>query len=93
MLGDYSRSFSAVHTSGTSVLNDDAQGRYKGDKIYHDDRREEIDSVPDNAPHREIDLAIVKAQKELGEAAKIAIMIRLFSSQQQPVAQLTTCSA
>ncbi|PIA91931.1 hypothetical protein CB0940_09839 [Cercospora beticola] len=64
-----------IHTSGTSVLDDGALNAYKSDEIYHDDVRSEIDSVPDTAPHREIDLAIVKAQKELGDKAKIAIMI------------------
>ncbi|KAK4565934.1 hypothetical protein LTR86_003783 [Recurvomyces mirabilis] len=64
-----------IHTSGTSVLDDDAKGMFKNDKIYHDDKREEVDSVPDSAPHREIDLAIVRAQKDLGEKAKLAIMI------------------
>ena len=64
-----------IHTSGTSVLNDDAKGQYKSDKVYHDDKQKEVDSVPDNAPHREIDLAIKKVQEELGAKAKIAIMI------------------
>jgi len=65
-----------VHTSGTSVLDDNANGAFKSDKIYHDNKADEINSVPDDAPHREIDLAIVKAQKELGDKAKLAIMIR-----------------
>ena len=64
-----------IHTSGTSVLDDDAKGAFKGDKVYHDNKREEIDSVPADAPHRPIDLAIVKRQEAIGEAAKIAIMI------------------
>lgn len=64
-----------IHTSGTSVLDDGAMGMHKNDKVYHDSVREEIDSIADSAPHREIDLAIVKAQKELGEKAKLAIMI------------------
>ena len=64
-----------IHTSGTSVLDDGAAGSHKGDKVYHDNVREEIDSVPDDAPHRPIDLAIVKGQKAVGEAAKMAIMI------------------
>lgn len=63
-----------IHTSGTSVLDDNANGEFKSDRIYHDKIRSEIDSVPDSAPHREIDLAIVKVQKELGAKAKIAIM-------------------
>ncbi len=28
-----------IHTSGTSVLDDGAEGEYEGDKIYRDDRR------------------------------------------------------
>lgn len=64
-----------IHTSGTSVLNDNASGEYEGDRIYHDNKREEIDSVPDDAPHRRIDLSILRAQKEIGDKAKIAIMI------------------
>ena len=64
-----------IHTSGTSVLDDKSMNAYKSDKIYHDNKRSGVDSVPDDAPHREIDLAIVKCQKEVGEKAKIAIMI------------------
>lgn len=64
-----------IHTSGTSVLDDGCAGQYASDKIYHDKVRSEVDSVPDDAPHREIDLSIVAAQKELGEKAKLAIMI------------------
>jgi nucleoside-diphosphate-sugar epimerase len=64
-----------IHTSGTSVLDDGAHGAFKGEKVYHDNIREEIDSVPEDAPHRPIDLAIVEAQEAIGEAAKIAIMI------------------
>ncbi|KAF2764041.1 NAD(P)-binding protein [Teratosphaeria nubilosa] len=64
-----------IHTSGTSVLDDGAQGSRKSERVYHDNVRSEIDSVPDRAPHREMDLAIVRAQKEVGEKAKIAIMI------------------
>ncbi|WPH03941.1 NAD dependent epimerase/dehydratase family protein [Acrodontium crateriforme] len=64
-----------IHTSGTIVLDDCAEGKSKSDKVYHDDMRQETDGVPDGAPHREIDLAIVRAQQKLGEQAKIAIMI------------------
>lgn len=64
-----------IHTSGTSLLNDNAEGGFKSDKIYHDDKQEEIDSLGNDAPHRDVDLTILKARKELGEKAKIAIMI------------------
>ncbi|KAI0155405.1 NAD(P)-binding protein [Hypoxylon sp. FL1284] len=64
-----------IHTSGTSVLDDGAAGSVRSDKVYHDDVVAEVDSVPDDAPHRQIDMAIVRVQKQLGAAAKIAIMI------------------
>ena len=64
-----------IHTSGTSVLDDKSMGAFKNDEIYSDTPRSEIDSVPDDAPHRPIDLTILKGQKELGDSAKIAIMI------------------
>ncbi|KAI1448928.1 NAD(P)-binding protein [Annulohypoxylon stygium] len=64
-----------IHTSGTSVLDDGAKGGFRSDKIYHDNVVSEVDSVPDDAPHRQIDLAIVRAKKQLSEKAKIAIII------------------
>ncbi|KAI1467787.1 NAD(P)-binding protein [Daldinia caldariorum] len=64
-----------IHTSGTSLLDDGAVGAYKGDKVFRDDAPAEINALPDTAPHRRIDLAIVGAQKQLGDKAKIAIMI------------------
>ncbi|KAF2710270.1 NAD(P)-binding protein [Pleomassaria siparia CBS 279.74] len=64
-----------IHTSGTSVLDDRSHAAFKGDKIYHDNDPDSINALPDDAPHRQIDLAIVKASKELGDKAKLAIMI------------------
>ncbi|KAK5164533.1 uncharacterized protein LTR77_009739 [Saxophila tyrrhenica] len=65
-----------IHTSGTSVFDDGAMGKFKSDKIYRDDRPEEVDEVSDDALHREIDLAILKAAKgDLGKTVRIALMI------------------
>ncbi|KIW24957.1 uncharacterized protein PV07_10633 [Cladophialophora immunda] len=64
-----------IHTSGTSLLSDDAKGEYKSDKIFYDDKPEDIDALPDSASHRLIDLAIVRARKRLGNSAKLVIMI------------------
>lgn len=58
------------------MLDDGALGEYKNGKIYYDHKPEDIDALPDDAPHRPIDLEIVKTVKELGDKAKIAIMIR-----------------
>lgn len=64
-----------IHTSGTSLLDDNVHGAKKSDKIYYDNVRSDIDALSDTAPHRGVDLAIVRKQKALGEKAKIAIMI------------------
>ncbi|KAI1802144.1 NAD(P)-binding protein [Daldinia bambusicola] len=64
-----------IHTSGTSLLDDGSLGAYKGDKIFRDDAPAEIDALPDTAPHRKIDLAIVRAQRQLGDKARLAIMV------------------
>lgn len=64
-----------IHTSGTSLLDDSANGAFKGDEIYDDKDPAAIDALPDSAPHRAIDLTIVRTAKELGDAAKIAILI------------------
>lgn len=64
-----------LHTSGTSLLDDNSNGAFKSDKIYNDENQSEIDGLPDSAPHRDVDLEIVKAKKELGDKAKISIVI------------------
>ncbi len=63
-----------IHTSGTSVLDDGSHGEFKSDKIYYDNKPEDIDALANDAPHRPIDLEIVKTARELGETAKIIIM-------------------
>lgn len=64
-----------IHTSGTGVLDDGAAGAFASDTIYTDEEPSAIDALADDAPHRPIDLAIVTAQRKLGDKAKIAIMI------------------
>jgi nucleoside-diphosphate-sugar epimerase len=64
-----------IHTSGASLLGDDSKGMFASEKIYEDDKPEDIDAISDDAPHRKIDLAIVNAGKKLGSKAKLAIMI------------------
>lgn len=64
-----------IHTSGCSELTDDSHGAYVSEKIYQDDKPEDIDALPDTAYHRDVDLAILKKRKELGTKAKIAIIL------------------
>ncbi|KAA1475304.1 NAD(P)-binding protein [Dentipellis sp. KUC8613] len=52
-----------IHTSGTGVLSDDARGDKTTDTIYHDSDAEQIESLPDTQVHRNVDLAVVAADK------------------------------
>lgn len=65
-----------MHNSGAAVFDDGAAGEHTTKTIYKDDDAETIDAaLPDSAPHRNIDLVILKAKKELGDKAKIVIFI------------------
>lgn len=64
-----------IHTSGCSEITDKSDGKYAGGTIYEDDKPEAIDALPDSAPHRSIDLVILKKRKELAPHAKISIVL------------------
>ncbi|EXJ96081.1 hypothetical protein A1O1_01207 [Capronia coronata CBS 617.96] len=66
-----------IHTSGAKVFDDGAKGMFRSDRIYHDDWRDEMDSVPDHAPHRDVDLALTRAQEEdlLRDHLRLAIVL------------------
>lgn len=46
------------------VLTDDAVGNYPGETIYDDMDLEQIEGLADTQLHRDVDLEIVKADKE-----------------------------
>ena len=58
-----SRSLLTSDQSGTGFLTDDAMGMYASDKVYHDSQPKEIESLPDTAFHRNVDLAILEADQ------------------------------
>jgi len=64
-----------IHTSGCSEVTDQSNGAFISQTIYQDDKPEAIDALPDSAPHRSIDLAILRRRKELGTHAKISIVL------------------
>ncbi|EPE24091.1 NAD(P)-binding Rossmann-fold containing protein [Glarea lozoyensis ATCC 20868] len=65
-----------IHTSGCSALVEaDDDGSKVSDKIYSDDNPEMIDAIPESAPHRVIDLAILERRKQLAAKAKISIVL------------------
>lgn len=53
-----------IHTSGTGVLVDDAKGLHSTDVIYDDMNPDQIDSLPPTQLHRNVDLAIVAADRD-----------------------------
>ncbi|EYE93121.1 NAD(P)-binding protein [Aspergillus ruber CBS 135680] len=54
-----------IHTSGASLLADESAGAFKSDNVFDDERPEQIDALPDTAPHRQIDLAILRGRQTL----------------------------
>ncbi|KAK7690487.1 hypothetical protein QCA50_005585 [Cerrena zonata] len=52
-----------IHTSGTGVLSDHANGIQKSELIYNDLDPDQIESIPLSAPHRQIDIEVVDADK------------------------------
>ncbi|KAJ3037417.1 hypothetical protein HDV00_001724 [Rhizophlyctis rosea] len=52
-----------IHTSGTGVLLDGANGNFTSEKVYYDKTMEDIDALPPTALHRNVDLAILEGSK------------------------------
>ncbi|KAJ8585976.1 NAD(P)-binding protein, partial [Rhizopogon salebrosus TDB-379] len=53
-----------IHTSGTGVLIEQADGNFIADEIYSDLDIPKIESLPKTQPHREVDIAVVAADEE-----------------------------
>ncbi|CDO78099.1 hypothetical protein BN946_scf184634.g5 [Trametes cinnabarina] len=53
-----------IHTSGTGVLADDAEGMHDTDVMYNDNDVEQLAKIPPEQPHREIDLLVLAADEE-----------------------------
>jgi len=52
-----------IHTSGTGVFIDNAQGMFASETIYYDSDADQIERLPPTALHRNVDLEIVGADK------------------------------
>lgn len=64
-----------IHTSGCSSITDNSQGEAVNEMIYEDNTPAMIDSIADDAPHRSIDLAILKRRNQLGAKANVSIVL------------------
>lgn len=53
-----------IHTSGTGVLADNAMGKFAGTFIWHDDDPDQIETLEDNALHRDVELMVIDADKQ-----------------------------
>ncbi|KAJ7167990.1 hypothetical protein C8R46DRAFT_1270735, partial [Mycena filopes] len=53
-----------IHMSGTGCLGDGANGAFATDTVYNDLDIAQIESLPATQPHRNVDLAIVEADKQ-----------------------------
>ncbi|KAJ7475778.1 hypothetical protein FB451DRAFT_256410 [Mycena latifolia] len=53
-----------IHTSGTGVLSDDADGMRASPTIYSDLNISKLETLPPSAPHRNVDLALVEADSQ-----------------------------
>ncbi|KAJ2548067.1 hypothetical protein EV175_004972, partial [Coemansia sp. RSA 1933] len=64
-----------IHTSGTGLLSDNNNNAFEGKIIFSDEEPDTIDALPDNAPHRPVDLTILRRRRALGNKAQVAIII------------------
>lgn len=48
----------------TGVLNDNAKGMYATETIYDDFNADQIEALPDTQLHRDVDVAVVEADKQ-----------------------------
>ncbi|KAJ7127070.1 hypothetical protein C8R44DRAFT_617333 [Mycena epipterygia] len=53
-----------IHTSGTGVLSDDADGMYESSTIYSDLNIPQLETLSPDQPHRNVDLALVDADSQ-----------------------------
>ena len=52
-----------IHTSGTGIIGDDARGEYRSETVWSDLDTDRIFSIPESAPHRLVDDALITAAK------------------------------
>jgi len=53
-----------IHTSGTGVISESANGMFASETIYDDTNVEQMKSIAPTAMHRDVDLAVVEADEQ-----------------------------
>lgn len=82
-----------IHTSGTGILADDAAGQWPTEKIYTDLGSNptgdppllSIDSLPDTAPHRPVDLLILDADARADIRGFIILPSTIYGINKSPL--------
>ncbi|KZV82339.1 NAD(P)-binding protein [Exidia glandulosa HHB12029] len=80
-----------VHTSGTGVIQDKAEGEFTkyAEKIWNDNSEEDIKSIDKDQPHREIDLAIFAADEAKKVNAYIIAPATIYGIANGPVHRIS----
>ncbi|KAA8904691.1 hypothetical protein TRICI_005388 [Trichomonascus ciferrii] len=64
-----------IHTSGTNIIADGADGMHSTDEIIHDANQAEIDAVPETNLHRDVDTLLRNFHNKNADKFDLAIMI------------------
>ncbi|KZW01988.1 NAD(P)-binding protein [Exidia glandulosa HHB12029] len=81
-----------VHTSGTGVVTDKAEGQLTAEareKIYNDNSEADIRSIPEDKPHRDVDLTIFRAGEEGYVNAYIIAPSTIYATGKGPVRNIS----
>ncbi|KNZ81128.1 hypothetical protein J132_03120 [Termitomyces sp. J132] len=62
-----------IHSSGTGALTDNAKGEYKSEKVYDDERVEDIQAIPVDYVHRSCD-TVISAAGATGDIRSYIVM-------------------
>jgi len=76
-----------IHTSGTGVLSTVANGNFTRELIYDDLDADQIETIPKDALHRDVDLPIVEADKEGYVRTYIVVPSTIYSLASNPLVE------
>ncbi|KAI9461371.1 hypothetical protein HD554DRAFT_2041450 [Boletus coccyginus] len=77
-----------IHTSGTGVLIDNAKGMYAYDTIWDDANPDQLETLPDTQPHRNVDLLVVAADKQGYARTHIVLPSTIYGVAKGPLVDL-----
>ncbi|EPQ52538.1 NAD P-binding protein [Gloeophyllum trabeum ATCC 11539] len=81
-----------IHTSGSAIIIDNAQGKYASDNAYSDMDIPRIEALDPAQPHRNVDIAIVEASKEGYARTHIVVPPTIFGRASGPLFEKGICN-